>query len=168
MTSDDLKVKDGLVVGLDYTLRLDDGEVLDTSEGQEPLEFLQGEGSIVSGLESSLYGMEIGEKKRVTVEAADGYGARDAEAVQMVSREVFPPDLELSPGRRLHMRDESGNVFTAYVTDVQPKAVQLDFNHPLAGERLHFEVEIASLRQATPEEMEHGHVHDPEDPDDEH
>jgi FKBP-type peptidyl-prolyl cis-trans isomerase SlyD len=160
MTKANLTVEDGMVVGLDYTLRLDDGEVIDTSSGDDPLEFLQGEGQIIPGLEQELYGMAVGDAKRVTVAPADGYGDYDSQAFETVPPDAFPPDLELTEGMRLHMRDQSGEVFEVYVAEIGDDGVLLDFNHPLAGETLHFDVTIATLRQATPEELDHGHAHD--------
>ena len=159
MTDTDLKIADGMVVGLDYTLCLDDGEVVDTSTGEEPLEVLQGQGQIIQGLEQALYGMAIGDAKRVVVTPDDGYGADDPDAYDLVPSSTFPGDLELTLGKRLRMRDESGQVLTAYVAEIRPDGILLDFNHPLAGETLHFDVKIATLRQATSEELSHGHAH---------
>lgn len=160
MADKDLKVADGMVVSLDYTLRLEDDEVIDSSEGQEPLEFLQGEGQIINGLEQALYGMTIGEEKEVVVEPTLGYGEADPDDFQLVPHDVFPDDVTLSPGMMLRMRDgESGQAVEATVTDVLPDGVLLDLNHPLAGETLRFHVKIADLRPATGEELEHGHVH---------
>jgi FKBP-type peptidyl-prolyl cis-trans isomerase SlyD len=154
-----LTVKDDMVVGLDYTLRLDDGEVIDSSTDREPLEFLQGRGQIILGLERALHGMAVGDEKRVVVAPGDGYGETDPEAFETVPRDVFPSELELKQGMRLNMRDQEGEVFTTYVAEIQPDGVLLDFNHPLAGETLHFDVKIASLRPATSEELDHGHTH---------
>ncbi len=161
MTDTRLEVVDDLVVSLDYTLRLDDEEVIDTSKGQEPLEFLQGRGQIIPGLEQALYGMAVGDEKEVVVAPADGYGEHDTDAFEVVERDVFPPDLDLKPGMGLRMRDSSGEALVAYVAEIRPEDVVLDFNHPLAGETLYFSVKIADLRSATKEELAHGHVHDP-------
>jgi FKBP-type peptidyl-prolyl cis-trans isomerase SlyD len=161
MANTKLTVADGMVVSLDYTLRLDDGEEIDASTEQEPLEFLQGLGEIIPGLEQALYGMGIGEEKEVVVSPEEGYGDIDPEAFEEVPRNVFPDDLKLEPGMELHMRDaDSGEQFEAYVSEVRRSSVLLDFNHPLAGETLHFRVKIAMLRPATHEELAHGHVHD--------
>ncbi len=158
-----LTVSDDLVVGLDYTLRLDDGEVIDSSAEGGPLEYLHGRSQLIPGLERELYGMKIGDAKSVTVAPADGYGEYDDEAFEIVPLEAFPDDLELTPGLELHMRDSaSGHVVQAFVAEVRSDTVLLDLNHPLAGESLHFEVKIASLRQATAEELDHGHVHGPD------
>ncbi len=159
MTDTMLKVADGMVVSLDYTLCLDDGQVIDSSNGREALQFLQGQGQIIPGLEQALYGMEVGEEKEVEVAPGDGYGETDPDAYQMVPHDVFPPDMELSEGMGLRMRDEAGQPLEAYVADVSPEGVLLDFNHPLAGETLYFHVKIADLRPGTSEELDHGHVH---------
>jgi FKBP-type peptidyl-prolyl cis-trans isomerase SlyD len=149
-----------MVVGLDYTLRLKDGAVVDSSQDREPLKYMQGQGQIIPGLEQELYGMAVGDEKSVAVEPAQGYGEKDPNAVQVVPNEAFPPDLEPEPGMRLQMRDEQGRVFEAFVVEVRPDDVVLDFNHPLAGETLHFDVKIDSLRQASEEELAHGHAHE--------
>ncbi len=158
-----LTVSDDLVVGLEYTLRLDDGDVIDSSEGNEPLEYLHGRNQLIPGLEKELYGMKIGDEKSVTVLPKEGYGEYDEKAFEIVPLSAFPDDVELSPGLELHMRDSaSGHVIQAFVAEIREDNVLLDLNHPLAGEPLHFDVKIASLRQATQEELDHGHAHGPE------
>jgi FKBP-type peptidyl-prolyl cis-trans isomerase SlyD len=153
-------VSDGMSVSMDYTLKLDDGEVIDTSVGREPLEFLFGYGQIIPGLERELQGMELGQEKDVTVEAAEGYGQVDPQAFQRVPRNLFPESMELQEDMMLNMRDaESGEVFPARIEQIGSDSVVLDLNHPLAGETLYFNVKIAGLRAATPEEIAHGHVH---------
>jgi FKBP-type peptidyl-prolyl cis-trans isomerase SlyD len=152
-------VSDGLVVSLDYTLRLGQGDVVDTSAGRGPLEFLQGQGQIIPGLEQALYGMAVGDAKDVVVVPEDGYGERDPDAFQEVPLSAFPPDAELEPGMALELVTETGQPLMAFVADVQPANVVLDFNHPMAGETLYFSVEIAALRPATAEELSHGHAH---------
>lgn len=159
MTDTKLTVADGMVVSLDYTLRLDDGEVIDSSDGHETLQFLQGQGQIIPGLEQALYGMTVGEEKDVEVAPADAYGETDPDAYQMVPNDTFPADIELSEGMGLRMRDEEGDPVEAYVADIRPEGVLLDFNHPLAGKTLFFQVKIAGLRPGTREELAHGHVH---------
>ena len=163
MTDAKLTVTDGLMVGLDYTLRLDDGEIIDSSSGQEQLKFLQGRGQIIPGLEQALYGMAVEDEKDVVVAPADGYGEQDPDAFELVARDVFPPDLDLKPGLGLRMRDDSGQALEVHVAEVRPEDVVLDFNHPLAGETLYFHVKIAALRAATSEELAHGHIHEADD-----
>jgi FKBP-type peptidyl-prolyl cis-trans isomerase SlyD len=160
MTGTQLKVADGLVVGLDYKVTLGDDLVVGSSSGREPLEFLQGHDQIVPGLEQALYGMTVGDERDVMVSPADGYGERDPNAFQLVPLDAFPSDIELKPGLRLNMRDDAGEVFEVFVAEVRPDDVLLDFNHPLAGETLHFSVKVVTLRPATSEELAHGHVHD--------
>jgi FKBP-type peptidyl-prolyl cis-trans isomerase SlyD len=161
MADQELHVEDGMVVSMDYTLRAEDaeGEVLDTSAERAPLEFLQGSGAIIPGLERELYGMTIGEEKDVTVEPADGYGDFDPEAYTEVPLNAFPEGMTVEPGVGLTVRDESGDTYEAFVSEVRDDSAVLDFNHPLAGQTLHFNVRISSLRPATEEEQEHGHAH---------
>ena len=159
--TENLKVTDNMVVSMDYTLRLDDGTEIDTSRGQEPLVYLQGHGQIIPGLEKELYGLSIGDTKKVAVAPAEGYGDVDPDAQQMVGHDVFPDDMELKPGMRLRMATPEGQPLEAAVVEVSEEGVRLDFNHPLAGETLHFDIAIASLRSATQEELQHGHAHGP-------
>lgn len=155
-----LTVSNNLVVGLEYTLRLDDGEIIDSSTGDAPLEYLHGHGQLIPGLERELNGMSVGDSKTVTVAPADGYGEFDEDAFETIPLSAFPEDLDLVPGLELHMRDSaSGNIVQAFVAEVNEDSVLLDLNHPLAGEALTFDVKISSLRKATQEEIDHGHVH---------
>jgi FKBP-type peptidyl-prolyl cis-trans isomerase SlyD len=150
-----------VVVSIDYVLHLDDGQEIDRSATGEPLAYLHGHNQIVTGLENALQGMAVGDEKRVVVEPAEGYGERDEEQVQTVPRSIFPPELTFEEGEVLNLRDEqSGQVFQTQVIEVGPEELVLDFNHPLAGETLHFHVRIADLRRATSEELAHGHAHE--------
>lgn len=152
------KVQDGCVVSMEYTLKVD-GEVVDSSVGHEPLEFLQGGGNIIPGLEQALYGMSVGDSKKVVVAPADGYGEFDEEAMINVPRAEFPSEIPLEIGLELGVQDDEGNPMSAFVAEITEEAVLLDLNHPLAGEELHFDVKIVALREATAEELEHGHAH---------
>jgi FKBP-type peptidyl-prolyl cis-trans isomerase SlyD len=156
MADTKLTVADDMVVSLEYTLRLDDGEIVDTSAERGPLEFLQGQGQIIPGLEQALYGMAVGDEKDVMVEPADGYGVRDPEALEPFPRDAFPPDLSLEPGMGLRMRDPAGRTVVAYVAAVRSDDVVLDFNHPLADETLYFHAKVSALRPATAAEMASG------------
>jgi len=147
------------VVGIHYTLTNSAGEVIDTSSGSEPMYYLHGHDNIVPGLERKLSGQAIGTKMKVTVLPADGYGERDARGEQKVPREAFPPNVELEPGMQLALRDPSGQIVPLWVSKVENDVVHVDLNHPLAGETLQFDVEIVSIRAATPEELQHGHPH---------
>lgn len=160
--SEELKVKDGVVVSLEYILRLDDGEIIDASEG-DALEYLHGYSQIIPGLEKALVGLAIGDSKKVTVPPSEAYGEVDMEAFEIVPRSMFPADLELEEGLELSLRDvETDEPFDAAIAEVRENEVMLDFNHPLAGETLHFEVTIPALRLATEEELAHGHAHGPD------
>lgn len=159
MTDARLAVKDGMVVSLDYTLQRDNGDMIDSSAGQEPLEYLQGAGQIIPGLEQALYGLSIGDERMVVVSPADGYGEIDPEAMQLVPLSAFPADMELAPGMLLQVRNQYGEVSQAWVASIESDAVVLDFNHPLAGETLRFQAKVVGLRDATAEELAHGHAH---------
>ena len=154
------QIADDVVVSLDYTLTVDN-EVVDTSEDSEPIVFLQGHGNIIPGLEQALYGLAAGEQKEVVVQPADGYGELDPEAFADVPRKEFPPQIPMEVGIELQMRDKSGDILDARIDAVDEDTVRLDFNHPLAGKQLNFSVTVVSLRSASPEELEHGHVHIP-------
>ena len=160
-----LTVQDGQVVSMDYTLRVD-GEIVDASEENEPLEFLQGAGNIIPGLEDALYGMSIGESQRVAIAAEDDYGELDPEAFVNVPRGDFPTDIPLEEGLEIEVTDQTGNPMFARIDSFSDEAVRLDFNHPLAGKTLNFDVKIVALREATEEELEHGHAHGDEDDED--
>jgi len=152
-------VRDGVVVSMEYTLHVD-GEMLDTSEGQGPLQFLVGYGNIISGLESEMMGMKIGDSKDVVVQPENGYGEFDDEAFMDVPRKDFPKDMKVEVDAELTVRDDEGHARYARVDNVEDETVRLDFNHPLAGAELHFSVKVVALREPTDEELEHGHVHD--------
>jgi FKBP-type peptidyl-prolyl cis-trans isomerase SlyD len=151
-------VQNGLVVSMEYKLTVD-GEVLDSSDEAGPLLYLAGYGNIIPGLEREMMGMKIGESKEVTVLPADGYGEFDAEAFAEVPRSEVP-DANLEKGMEYHLTDEEGNHHMAFVDDFDDKTVRFDFNHPLAGATLHFNVKVVSLREPTAEELDHGHVHE--------
>lgn len=153
-------IADDVVVSLDYTLTVDN-EVIDTSEGDEPIQFLQGHGNIIPGLEQALYGMKTGDKKEVIVAAVDGYGELDPDAYSDVPRSEFPPQIPMEVGIELELKDKSGEILDARIDAVNDDTVRLDFNHPLAGKQLNFSVQVVALRQPSDEELEHGHVHMP-------
>ncbi len=155
-------IDDGLVVGIHYTLKNDGGEVLDTSEEREPLEYLHGAHNIVPGLEKALTGLAIGADFDVVVEPEDGYGARQEGATETIAKDRLPEGMMVFPGMQLNAQDEDGQVYAMWVSEVGDESITVDFkNHPLAGERLHFSGKIMSLREASDEEKTHGHVHGP-------
>ena len=152
-----------MVVGLKYTLRNDEGETLDESGPGDPLLYLHGHDNIVPGLERKLTGHKVGDKLDVVVQPADGYGDRDPRGEQKVPRDAFPKDVELEVGMQLAMRDpQSEDVVPLWIAKVEPDAVIIDLNHPLAGVVLHFDVEVISMRAASKEELAHGHPHGPD------
>ncbi len=152
-------VQDGLVVSMEYTLSVD-GEVLDSSNDAGPLQFLAGHDNIVPGLEREMVGMKIGESKDVLVLPEDGYGEFEEEAFMEVPRSEFAADMGLEVGLELNVTDEDGQNQLAFVESFNDKTVRLDFNHPLAGAELQFNVKVVGLREATAEELDHGHAHD--------
>jgi FKBP-type peptidyl-prolyl cis-trans isomerase SlyD len=152
------KVQNDLVVSMEYTLHVD-GKVFDSSEGQEPLEFLAGASNIITGLEREMIGMKIGESKDVVVSPENGYGKMDEEAYMDVPRGEFPEDIPVRPGVEMEMSDDDGNPMYARIDSVDGDTVTLNFNHPLAGKELHFNVKVVGLRAATKEELKHGHAH---------
>ncbi len=155
----EMAVADGLVVSMAYTLRLDDGEEIDSASSDDPLVYLHGAQNIIPGLESALTGMKIGDARQVSVRPADGYGDVDADAFELVPYDAFPPDVDLEEGMGLRMVDGTGREMDAYISELRDEGALLDLNHPLAGETLHFDVEIVGLRRATTDEIAHGHAH---------
>jgi FKBP-type peptidyl-prolyl cis-trans isomerase SlyD len=146
------------VVLIHYTLKDDSGAVLDSSAGGEPLAYIQGHGNLVPGLEKALEGKQGGTTLNVTLAPADGYGIREAKLVQRVPRRSLQGAGEIKKGMQFQARTDDGmRVFT--VTGIAGDMVTLDGNHPLADQTLHFDVEVVSVREATTEELEHGHVH---------
>ncbi len=152
-------IQDGQVVSLDYTLKVD-GKVVDTSEGSQPIQFIQGQGQIIPGLEDKLYGMKVGEQKDVVVPPGQGYGDIDPENFADIPRDQFPAEIPLEPGTELELRDQDGQILEARIAQVEDNTVRLDFNHPLAGKQLNFNVKVVSIRNPTAEESAHGHVHE--------
>lgn len=140
-----------MVISLDYTLRLEDEGVIDTSEGREPLTYIQGQGQVISGLEQQIIGMEEGEEKDVVVSPEQGYGEYDSDLIETLPRSIFPPDVE--EGMAFRMRTDSGQVAVVYVEEVQDDQVIVNLNHPLAGKTLYFHVRVNEVREATPEEL---------------
>jgi FKBP-type peptidyl-prolyl cis-trans isomerase SlyD len=146
------------VVLIHYTLKDDDGKVLDSSDGGEPLAYIQGHGNLVPGLEKALEGKQDGDAVAVTLLPADGYGSRNEALVQRVPKRSLQGSGEIRKGMQFQAQTDEGlRVFT--VTAVVGDMVSLDGNHPLADQTLHFDVKIVSVRAATAEELEHGHVH---------
>jgi len=141
----DKMIADGSVVKFDYTLTVE-GQVVDTSDGKQPLEYTQGQGAIIPGLEKEMVGMKVGESKHVTVAPVDAYGAVNPAAFQEVPRTAFPPDINLQPGMVLPLKDNDGRALPALVSEVSGDKVVLNFNHPLAGKELTFDVKVVEIK----------------------
>jgi FKBP-type peptidyl-prolyl cis-trans isomerase SlyD len=147
------------VASIHYTLKNDEGEILDTSDGREPLPYVHGKGNLIRGLEAELEGKGAGAKLKVRIEPEDAYGVRDESLVQSVKRSQLPQgDLEV--GMQFRAEGRRGALLVT-VIEVDGDDVTLDANHPLAGVALNFSVEVMDVRAATPEELSHGHVHGP-------
>jgi len=155
-----MKIGEDKVVSIHYTLTDSGGSVLDSSSGNEPLLYLHGAGNIIPGLESALEGKVSGDKLSVTVDPEQGYGTRDERLVQAVPRSAFKGVEQLAPGMQFQAQGPQGTRLVV-ITQVTADIVTVDANHPLAGQTLHFEVEVTEVRDATSEELEHGHVHGP-------
>ena len=153
-----MQIAPNAVVYMHYTLTDDSGKVIDSSSGGEPLAFLQGSGNIIKGLEKAVEGKQAGDKLTVKVPPEEGYGVRDAAQIQKVPRRAFQGVKDLKPGMRFTSQGSHGPVEVT-VTAVQGDMVTVDGNHALAGVNLTFEVEITKVREATSEELMHGHVH---------
>jgi len=134
-------------VSIEYTLRLEDNTVVDTNVGSGPLTYVHGSQEIVPGLEKALEGMKIGDSKRVTIKPEEGYGVVNPEAFVEVKKEQIPEDA-LRVDAELQGRDASGRVFQVRVAEIRGQAVVLDFNHPLAGRTLRFEVKVLDIQKA--------------------
>ena len=152
-------IKKDSVVSLSYILKNENGEELDRFETANPLAYMHGHGQIVPGLENVLEGLAIGEKKEVTVTPQEGYGEVQPQLKMKVSRNKFPADVNIEPGMQFSSKMEDGREIPFTVQAIEDGAVMLDGNHPLAGETLHFSVEVVEVRLATAEELQHGHVH---------
>jgi FKBP-type peptidyl-prolyl cis-trans isomerase SlyD len=156
-----MKVSKDSVVALEYRLHLGDGQVVDESAPGQPLSYLHGRGQIVPGLEGQLEGMAAGESKKVVVAPSQAYGEHDQRGLQTVPRAMFPPNAQLQAGMSVSAQTEGGDVIPITIREVKGDQVVVDLNHPLAGKTLHFDVTVREVRQATDEELQHGHAHGP-------
>ncbi|GAB5498369.1 MAG: peptidylprolyl isomerase [Pseudohongiellaceae bacterium] len=147
------------VVSLHYTLKNDDGDVMDSSEGKAPLQYLHGNNNLIQGLEDELSGKTSGAKFDATIPAENAYGERREDFIQVINKEMFQGVENIEPGMTFVAQGEGGAQRQVRVTEVEGDDVTIDANHPMAGMTLHFEVEVVDVREGTEQEIEHGHVH---------
>lgn len=148
------------VVTLNYTLTDNDGNVIDQSNDSS-FAYLHGYNNIIPGLEDALAGKSAGDSLSVSVEPAQAYGERDPDKTQAVPRDMFPQDADIEVGMQFHAQGPNGETLVVTVADVADETVTVDGNHPLAGVQLNFAVEVMDVREASQEEIDHGHVHGP-------
>lgn len=156
-----MNIKENSVVQMHYTLKDTTGAILDSSEGRVPLTYMHGKGFLIHGLEKQIEGKASGDKFNAKVPAIEAYGEYNEEMLQVVPKSGFQGDDELKEGMQVQVQTTEGT-HIALVKTIEGEDVTLDMNHPLAGQDLEFDVEIIDVREATPEEIDHGHVHDPD------
>ncbi|MBL4883925.1 MAG: peptidylprolyl isomerase [Planctomycetaceae bacterium] len=154
-----LVIGENLIVSMHYKLTDNDGNEIDSSEGSDPLIYLHGKGNIIAGLEKPLNGKAEGDTLQVTVEPAEGYGEVLDEMVQVVARSEFDGIDEIEVGMTFEAQGPDGSMQSIEIMKVEGDDITIDANHPLAGVTLNFDVEIVSIREATQEEIDHGHAH---------
>lgn len=150
--------KDKVAV-LNYVLKNDDGNIIDESN-DNTFCYLHGANNIIPGLENALEGKQAGDEVTVSIEAADAYGERDLANIQKVPRDMFPEDIDIQAGMQFQAQSSQGHPLNVTVTAVEANEIVVDGNHPLAGMRLHFDVQVIEVRDASPEEISNGHVND--------
>jgi peptidylprolyl isomerase len=146
------KVENGIFVSVDYKGTLQNGEVFDTSSGRQPLEVQIGAGKVIKGFEEALLGMSLNEKKSFTIEPEAAYGQRDEKLKRVFARAEVPPEIDLQVGQIVGIRSEEGQQIPASIIQVDDENVTADMNHPLAGEVLHFEIEVVGI-SSTPTQV---------------
>lgn len=155
-----MQIAKNVVALLEYELTSDDGQVLDSSKGQSPLAYLHGNGNLIPGLEDELEGKTSGDAFKVRIEPDKAYGVRREELVQDVPRKQFPEGADIQVGMQFQAESPQGPAIVT-VVGVEGDDIKLDANHPLAGVPLNFDVKVVEVREASSEELEHGHVHGP-------
>lgn len=154
-----MKIADNCVVFMNYTLTDDDGQTIDTNVGGDAMPYLHGCNNIVPGLEKALTGLGAGESATVAVQPEEGYGPVVPEAIQTIPKDAFGDIEDIQPGMQFQAQGPEGQVQVITIKDVTEEGILVDGNHPLAGKVLNFDVEIVEVRDATAEELEHGHPH---------
>ncbi len=148
-----MNISQNAFVAIDYVLTIDSGEEVDRSEKGSPLGFVYGCGMLIPGLEKQMMGMKVGDKAKLDVDAQEAYGPHDPQLVKPISKSNFPDDVALQPGMVFQGQGPHGPV-AVRIASVEDDHVMADFNHPLAGERLHFDIEVVEVREATAEELQ--------------
>lgn len=155
-----MKIAENHVVTLNYTLKDNDDNIIDKSDDGSFC-YLHGASNIIPGLENALTGKTSGDELSVSVAPEEGYGPRDDARIQEVPRDAFPPEITIEPGMQFNAQGPEGQDVMVTIAKVEGDTVTVDGNHPLAGVTLNFDVTIADIRDASAEELEHGHVHGP-------
>ena len=156
-----MEIKNQLVASIHYTLKDDEGTVIDSSEGQAPLDYIHGAQNIVPGLEKELTGKQVGDKFHVVVAPEEGYGEYDASLVQAVPRSMFSGVDDIEVGMEFHAQTQQG-MQVVEVVEVEEDTITINGNHPLAGKTLNFDIEVTAIREATADELAQGHLHKPD------
>ena len=155
-----LTIKKNNVVSIDYTLKNNEGTVIDTSSGRSPLVYMHGSGALIPGMEKSLESKSEGDEFHVSITPAEAYGNRDEDLVHKVNRAELAHLQDLALGMELEVQaDDTPLVMT--IIELTDELVVLDGNHPMSGQTLNFDIQVRSIREATSEEISHGHVHGP-------
>ncbi len=154
-----MQIADLKVVTLDYSLKDDEGTLIDSSEGRGDFVYLHGARNIVPGLENALAGKATGDEVSVAVQPEEGYGERDNNLLQTVPKDMFEEGADISVGMQFHAQSPEGEMMIVTVVELEDDEVIVDGNHPLAGVSLNFDVKVIDIRDASAEEIEHGHAH---------
>lgn len=155
-----MQIEQNKVATIEYTLKNNDGDVLDTSQGNDPMTYIQGIGNLIPGLEDALEGKKVGDEVQVTIPPEKAYGEQNDQLVQVVERGVFQGVDDLQVGMQFQAQSDQGTQ-VIWITKIEGDQVTVDGNHPLAGETLNFDVKVVDIREASAEELDHGHVHGP-------
>lgn len=156
-----MQIAENAVVVIDYTLKDDEGNVIDSSEGKQGLAYLHGAQNIIPGLENALAGKAVGDSLQVTIPPEEGYGMHDTSKIQPVDKAMFEGAGDLAVGMDYYAQGPDGEMLTITIVEITDEHVVVDGNHPLAGKNLHFDVTVTDVREPSAEELEHGHVHGP-------
>ncbi len=154
-----MPLKSNQVVTMNFTLKDDSGNVLDSTKENNPFSFISGANQVLPKLEEKIGEMIIGSKKDVVLAPEDGYGVYQQDAVRTIKKSEFPEDIDLDKGMGFIAKSPQGKDVQFFIKEIEGENITVDFNHPLAGKTLHFDLELLNLRDATTEELNHGHVH---------